>query len=280
MFSVAYRMLGSVAEAEDVVQEALLRLHTAPDDIRSPEAYAVTVTTRLAIDELRSARRRREHYTGTWLPEPLVTTGDEADPAVVTGNAAEISLAFLVLLERLSPVERAVLILREAFGYDYDEIAAVVERSAATCRQALHRARARLGQENLRFESEPRHQQQLVGQFLRACSSGDLDGLQRLLAEDVTFYADGGGKAAAVTSPVRGRVAVARFVLGLTRYAGAHGLRIEPVVVNADAGARLLAADGTTLAVLALHITHGTVRSLYNVVNPDKLRHLSPPEQN
>jgi RNA polymerase sigma-70 factor (TIGR02957 family) len=275
MFSIAYRMLGSVTEAEDVVQEALLRMHTAAEPIQSPEAYAVTVTTRLAIDQLRSARARREEYVGTWLPEPLVASAAEPDPATVAAQAADVSFAFLVLLERLSPVERAVFLLREVFGYGYDEVAAIVGKTEANCRQLLRRARHRLQQDTPRYQPSPAHRDELVDRFLAACTNGDLEALERTLADHVTFYADGGGKAAAVTHPVHGRTQVARFILGLVRHARRHHQRIEPVSVNGEPGARLVDDAGRVLAVLALDMQDGAVRALYNVVNPDKLAHLS-----
>lgn len=275
MFSIAYRMLGSVSEAEDVVQEAFLRLHLVQEPIASPEAYAATVTTRLAIDQLRSARSRREHYVGTWLPEPLVSTDKDDDPATTVEQAFEVSMAFLVLLERLSPIERAVFVLREVFGYSYHDIAQTVHETEANCRQILRRAHDRIKQGRPRFEASAGRRDDLVEQFFAACSGGDLETLERTLAEDVIFYADGGGKAAAVSSPIHGRSQVARFALGLVRHAWARGWRVERVLVNAGPGARLVDEGGNVLAVLALHVSNEAVQSLYNVVNPDKLRHLS-----
>ena len=275
MFSIAYRMLGTVTEAEDVVQEALLRLHAAPDPIAAPEAYAVTVTTRLAIDQLRSARLHREHYVGTWLPEPLITAPESDDPATSVERAAEVSLAVLVLLERLSPVERAVFVLREAFGYGYGDIAAIVDKTEENCRQLFRRARTRLQEAHPRFEASAAQRDALADRFFAACADGDLESLQRILAEDVTFYADGGGKAPAVASPVSGQTQVARFILGLVRYASATGARIERVQVNGRPGARLIDQNGQVAAVLALEISGHSVRSLFNVVNPDKLKHVS-----
>ncbi len=275
MFSIAYRMLGSVSEAEDVVQEAFLRLHTVQDPIASPEAYAATVTTRLAIDQLRSARLRREDYVGTWLPEPLVSTDKDDDPATTVEQAFEVSMAFLVLLERLSPIERAVFVLREVFGYSYHDIAQTVHKTEANCRQILRRAHDRINEGRPRFEASAARRDDLVEQFFAACSGGDLETLEHTLAEDVIFYADGGGKAAAVSSPIHGRSQVARFVLGLVRHALARGWRVERVLVNAGPGARLVDEGGNVLAVLALHVSNEAVQSLYNVVNPDKLRHLS-----
>jgi RNA polymerase sigma-70 factor (TIGR02957 family) len=273
MFAIAYRMLGSVSEAEDVVQDALLRMHGVEEPVESLEAYATTVTTRLAIDRLRSARARRERYVGLWLPEPLVTSAEDDDPEARLERADDVSLAFLMLLERLSPVERAVFLLREAFGYDYDDISRVVGRSAAHCRQLLHRAREHLESSGHRFESSPAGRKELADRFFAACAEGDLAALEQILAEDVVFYADGGGKAAA-PQPVYGRLRVARFVLGLVRHATAHGWRIQRVLVNTGPGAQVLDDHGTVVAVLALQMADGQVRSLCNVVNPDKLRHV------
>ena len=274
MFAIAYRMLGSATEAEDVVQDALLRLHRVEEPVNSLEAYATTVTTRLAIDRLRSARARREEYVGNWLPEPLVMSGDDIDPQALLERADDISMAFLVLLERLSPVERAVFLLREVFDYGYADISRIVGRPEANCRQLLHRAREHLKESGHRFETTPAERDQLADRFFTACADGDLEALQQILAEDAVFYADGGGKAAAVSRPVRGRVQVARFLMGLVRHAAAHRWRFERVLVNACPGARVLDDHGNVVAVLAVHVADGQVESLYNVVNPDKLHHL------
>jgi RNA polymerase sigma-70 factor (TIGR02957 family) len=274
MFSIAYRMLGSVAEAEDVTQEAFLRLHRDTAQVASPEAYAATVTTRLAIDHLRSARVRRERYVGSWLPEPMLTTGEEFDPASRAEVAESLSVAFLTVLERLAPVERAVFLLREVFEYDYDQVGAIVGKSAQNCRQILVRARAHIEEARPRFEVPPRRRDELAERFFAACRDGDLAGLERLLAEDVQFQGDGGGKAPAVRRPVIGRVQVARLVLGLMRQVRHNALRLEPVAVNGQPGARIFDRDGRTVSVLALDIAADRVRGVYNVLNPDKLRHL------
>jgi RNA polymerase sigma-70 factor (TIGR02957 family) len=274
VFSIAYRMLGSVVEAEDVTQEAFLRLHRDTTEAASPEAYATTVTVRLAIDHLRSARVRRERYVGSWLPEPLLSTGEEFDPAARAETDDSLSVAFLAVLERLSPVQRAVFLLREVFEYDYDQIAAIVAKSPQNCRQILVRARAHIEQARPRFTVTPAERDSLAERFFAACRDGDLAGLERLLAEHVEFHGDGGGKAPAVRKPVVGRVQVARFMLGLTRQARHNALRMEPVAVNGQPGARVVDADGHTLSVMALDIADGHVRGVYNMLNPDKLRHL------
>lgn len=275
MFSIAYRMLGSVAEAEDITQEAFLRMHRDTTGARSPEAYAATVTTRLAIDHLRSARVRRERYVGSWLPEPLVTTGGEFDPAARAEMADSLSLAFLAVLERLSPVQRAVFLLREVFEYGYDEIALIVGKTPQNCRQILVRARAHVEEARPRFAVTPQQRDLLVERFFAACRDGDVAGLERLLAEDVKFHGDGGGKAPAVRKPVTGRVQVARFLLGLVRQARTNRLAIEPVPVNGQPGAWVRDEQGQILSVFALDIAGDCIRAVHNVLNPDKLRHLS-----
>jgi RNA polymerase sigma-70 factor (ECF subfamily) len=278
MFSIAYRMLGSVAEAEDIVQEAFVRMvgPSAPE-ARSPEALASTVTTRLAIDHLRSARVRRERYVGAWLPEPLITASEEADPAHRVEVDETVSMAFLVLLESLSPVERAVFVLREIFDYDYADVAQAVGKSEANCRQILTRARQHIAERRPRFEASRERRDELARQFLAACETGDTSALERLLAEDVVFYGDGGGKAAAVTRPVVGGLQVARLMLGIARQVAAADGRFEFTEVNGQPGARLVDREGRLGAVLELTIADGRVRELRNVLNPDKLGHLGLP---
>lgn len=276
MFSVAYRMLGSVSEAEDVVQEAFLRMHRANESgtrADNPEAYATTVTTRLAIDALRSARHRREQYVGPWLPEPLLAA--DADPARRVEQTESLSTAFLVVLETLSPVERAVFLLREVFGYGYDEIATIVERSEANCRQLMTRARKHIEERRPRFEPSPDRRDELARTFLAAMSDGDVTALERLLAEDVVFHGDGGGRTAAVRKPLVGALQVARFLANLGRTGVALGLRVEPVTVNGQPGARVTGDDGV-LGVLSLTIADGRIAGVHNQINPDKLRHLGP----
>jgi len=276
MFSVAYRLLGSVAEAEDVVQDAFLRMHRSmlnggrPE---SPEAYATTVATRLAIDTLRSARHRRETYVGPWLPEPLVES-DTDDPAWQIEMDETVSLAFLVVLERLSPVERAVFLLRDVFGYAYGDIARVVGKSEANCRQQLLRARRHIGAARSRFEARSEEHRALTERFLTAVRDGDVAGLERLLAEDVVFHADGGGKAPAIQEPLYGASRVARFLTGLVRRGEPLGVRMEPAVANGQPALRLLGSDGALLGVLGLEIAGGQVVALRNQINPDKLAHL------
>lgn len=275
MFSIAYRMLGSVTDAEDVVQSGLLRLHEhmrAGEVIERPDAFASTVTTRLSIDALRSARRTREMYVGPWLPEPLLI--DDVDPGRQVEHDETASMAVLRMLERLGPVERAVFVLHDSLGLDYDEIAEIVERTPAGCRQILHRARLRVGADGVRFEVDRARSARLAQDFLRALRNGDVDGVVRVLANDVVLTADGGGKAPAIQHPMQGDVAVARFLIGLMRRGGRLGVRAEPVFANGEHILVFRGANDATLSVLILHISGGAIQSLSNQLNPDKLRHL------
>lgn len=277
MFSIAYRMLGSVADAEDVVQDAYLRLHErtlAGEKIERPEAYASTVTTRLAIDALRSARRTREVYTGTWLPEPL--PDDDADPAHRVERDETLSFAFLAVLERLGPIERAVFLLREVFALDYAAIAEIVERDEAACRQIMHRARVRVAEGRPRFEADAARDAALLDTFFAALDVGDVESLAGVLADDVVFYADGGGRAPAVRQPLHGPVAVARFIVGLVRRGASLHVRTERTNVNGEAALRVSNSDDETLSVLMLHADGGRVAVVGNQLNPEKLRHLGP----
>ena len=273
LFAIAYRMLGSVAEAEDVVQDAFVRYHGAGAEVESPQAYLTAVVTRLAIDRLRSARARREQYVGPWLPEPLLTDRADSESAE---TADSLSLAFLLVLERLSPVERAVFLLRDVFDFDYDEIAPIVRKSEDNCRQLAVRARRRVEAGKPRFESSRDRRDELARRFLAAWRDGETEALVELLAEDVVVYADGGGKARAAPRPVAGREQVARFLLGLRRHGMRQGLRLEAVEVNGHPGAVVLDAEDVVTGVVGLDIADGCVHALRNVVNPDKLRHLSP----
>ena len=278
LFSIAYRMVGSVSEAEDLVQEAFLRFHRALADgaeIASPKAYLSAVTTRLAIDHLRSARVRRERYVGAWLPEPLVTGGED-DPASHAETADSLSLAFLVLLERLSPLQRAVFLLHEVFGYGYAEIAGLVGKSEENCRQIAARARRHVEAGRPRFETSRRQREELARRFFAAIEQGDTGGLVGLLADDVVMQGDGGGKAPALAAPVHGPVRVARLLLGLARRGAAAGIRVRPAEVNGHPGLLAFDPDGRLLSVLALDIADGRVQAVRSIANPDKLRHLGP----
>jgi RNA polymerase sigma factor (sigma-70 family) len=268
-FAIAYRMLGSVSEAEDVVQEALLRVHQALDageQIASPRAFVATVTTRLAINELRSARARRERYVGEWLPEPIVTGGHD-DPAWHAETADSLSLAMLVLLESLSPEQRAVLLLHDVFDYGYPEITAIVGKSEDNVRQLATRARRHVEQRRPRFQTKPeQHAEQ-----------GDLAGLEALLAHDVELTGDGGGKVPALARSLRGRNRVARTLIGWFRLgARLPGVSVRPVEVNGSQGALFLDPQRRLIGVWALEIAGGEITSISAIVNPDKLTHLGP----
>jgi RNA polymerase sigma-70 factor (TIGR02957 family) len=273
-FAVAYRMLGSVGEAEDVVQEAMIRLHAADrSEVRSPTAYTATVTTRLALDELRSARARRERYVGTWLPEPVL---GEPGPAERAELRESLAAAFLLVLETLGPVERAVFVLHDLFDLPYGEVAEVVDRSEATCRQIAARARRHVAARQQRYDPPAEQRDRLVRRFFAALDAGDVAGLERMLAADVVFHGDGGGKGPAIKQPVFGPLRVARLLAGIVRQAQRYGLRLEPAVVNDGPGARMLDPDDRLLNVLALDVRDGQVVAVRSVINPDKLRHLGP----
>ena len=286
MFSIAYRMTGGVSDAEDIVQEAYLRLTRALRDgarVTSPKAYLATVTTRLAITHLRSARVRREAYVGTWLPEPLVGGGlDPVAPATAPDPAERalmsdsLSMAFLVLLESLTPTERAVFLLHEVFGYDYAEIAETTGKSEPNCRQILARARHHIDEGKPRFEASREQRNEVASRFFDAVNGGDLNSLLELLAPDVVVMGDGGGKAQARREPTYGAERVARFLLGLFRRAQKEGLHGEPAVVNGQPGAVAYDAEGRVVSVFALDIADGVVQAVRSVVNPDKLQHLGP----
>lgn len=278
LFSIAYRMVGSVSEAEDLVQEAYLRFHRASvegEQVESPKAYLSTIVTRLAIDHLRSARVRRETYVGPWLPEPIVTD-DAPDPAERAEIADSLSLAFLVLLETLTPVERAVFLLRDVFGFGYDEVARVVDRTEANCRQIALRARKHVEARRPRFEASREAREELAARFLDAVGDGDMVRLIELLAEDAVMVGDGGGKAPAVRQPIVGRERVARFLVGLARLAERLGIRLRPSEINGQPGAIVEDANGRIVNILAFDIADGRVRAVHAVVNPDKLGHLGP----
>ena len=270
-FAVAYRMLGSVAEADDVAQEALLRLHGA-EDVQNPSAFLTTATTRLAIDVLRSARVRREAYTGSWLPEPLV----EADAERRVEDEEAVSLAFLVLLERLGPDERAVLVLRESFDYPFDEIAEILGTSPANCRQILSRARRRIDDDRPRFDPEPRERRRLAARFLAAARDGDMDGLLALLAPDAVLVGDGGGKARSIPAPMHGAARVARALVAFYGQVEEWGVTLEPVLVNGQPGFRTIAPDDRLVNVVSIDVEGGAITRLQAVLNPDKLGHLGP----
>jgi RNA polymerase sigma-70 factor (TIGR02957 family) len=268
MLSIAYRMVGSFSEAEDIVQEAFLRLHEA-GDVAAPKAWLSTVVTRLCIDHLRSARVRRETYPGTWLPEPVL-----ADPAPDAAVRSEsLSLAVLVLLESLTPVERAVFVLHDVFDYSYDEIAEIVGKTPANCRQLAARARRHVDERRPRFEPSREQREELARRFIAALYEGETDRLVDLLAKDAAFYGDGGGKATAV-GPLHGRDRLAPVLAGFGRVGVRRGVTLQQVELNGQPG--LLAFEGGTLvAAWALQISDGAIQAIHGVVNPDKLAHIS-----
>ena len=268
--AIAYRMLGSVAEAEDVVQEAFLRYHEAGVEAESPKAYLATVTTRLAIDELRSARARREVYPGEWLPEPIVD--DEAVRHAETADS--LSLTFLHLLEQLSPVERAVFLLREVFDYPYDEVAQIVGKSTDNCRQILARAHRHVEEGRRRFDVSREERDEIARRFVAAWEEGDTEGLVELLAEDATVFGDGGGKAPSVPVPLVGAESVAKAIVGWGQQARARGLEHRPARVNGEPGLVFYDADGRAAWVAALQIAEGVVVAIRSILNPDKLAHV------
>jgi RNA polymerase sigma-70 factor, ECF subfamily len=274
LFSIAYRMLSSVTDAEDIVQEAYLRWREVPEaEVRSPKSYLSAVVTRLSIDRLRSARVQREEYVGPWLPEPLISERAE-EIADSTELDETLSMAFLVLLESLNPMERAVFLLREVFDYDYDEISRIVDKSEANCRQIAHRARQSVATRRPRFERSPEQEERLTQQFVEACTSGDMEGLVGLLSEEVTLWSDGGGKVAAAPYPIHGPERVARFLLGVLRTVP-PGFSARPTWVNR--GPCVVGyVDGHPTSVVTLDVANGRLQGVRIVVNPDKLRAIPP----
>jgi RNA polymerase sigma-70 factor (ECF subfamily) len=276
MFSIAYRMLGSLTEAEDIVQEAYLRYQaTPPDQIVSHKAFLSTIVTRLCLNHLQSAQAQREAYIGPWLPEPVLTGVDERFAPMQQAELHEsLALAFLVLLEQLTPIERAVFLLREVFDYEYAEIAAIVGKAEATCRQLFSRAKKHIAAGRPRFKASPQAHQQIFDQFVRAVEQGELDGLVQLLTEDVELWVDGGGKArGAATRPLYGRTPVTQFLLAQARRA-APGSWVEVANVNGEP-ALLVRADSEVRLVLSIGVDQGRVGAIWVIRNPDKLQALN-----
>ena len=277
-FAIAYRMLGSVSEAEDVVQEGLLRLHQAREGgerIASPRAYVSTVVSRLSLDHLRSARVRRETYVGEWLPEPLVASADD-DPARKAEMADSLSLAFLVLLESLSPEQRAAFLLREVFDEPYDRIAEIVGTSEQNARQLAARARRHVEERRPRFEASREQREELATRFFAAVEEGDLEGLEELLAHDVVLRGDGGGKVPALARAVHGRARVARKLIAVLRAGTRLGMTSRREEVNGQPGALFFDREGGLVKVMILDVAEGQIQGVSSIVNPDKLRHLGP----
>lgn len=282
-FAVAYRMLGSVTDAEDIVQEGMLRMHQAEESgeqIRSRRAYLSTVVTRLAIDELRSARTRREEYVGEWLPEPVVggtkvaAAVAEPGPADQAELADSLSVAMMVLLESLSPEQRAAFLLRDVFGYSYGEVAEIVDKSESATRQLAARARKAVEARRPRFEVSHERQEELADRFFAAVFEGDVSQLEAMLASDVELHGDGGGNVPALTRPLSGAAIVANALSkwgGIGAAANASFARVE---VNGQPGAMLQDSEGKVINAIALTIKEGRIEALYSIANPDKIAHL------
>lgn len=269
LFAVAYRMLGSVAEAEDTVQDAWLAWQRAPrDGVEDPAAYLTTVVTRRCLDLLRSARVRRETYVGPWLPEPLITAPDAAEEIVL---AESVRMAFLVLLESLSPAERAAFVLHEVFGYGYSDLAQILDRSEAACRQLMSRARGHVEARRPRYDADDAAAAAVAERFFAACVTGDLEALLAVLDPAATVVSDGGGRVTAALRVIDGAGRVARFLLGLAR--AAPGATVRPTTVNGAPGAVITAADGSLVAA-SVDVADGAVRRVHIVRNPDKLSHV------
>jgi RNA polymerase sigma-70 factor, ECF subfamily len=274
LFSIAYRILGSVSEAEDAVQETWLRWDGSPTQPTSTKAFLSAVVTRISIDVLRSARVRREQYVGPWFPEPLLTDPYE-DPERSAELADSLSMAALLLLERLTPLERAVFVLREVFGFSFPEIASAVERSEAACRQLALRARHHMDAGRPRFEADRRERAELAERFFDAFRQGDVDGLRELLAADVQMIGDGGGKAPQ-WKPIRGAENVARLLAAIVTPLLQVGIVVEPHEVNGQPGALFRDRDGKILNTMVLEILDGQIQTIRGVLNPDKLGHVGP----
>jgi len=272
LFGVAYRLLGEISAAEDAVQEAFVRFPHAPSDLHEPRAWLTTVVTRLCLDELRSARARREVYVGPWLPEPLVTPVSAAshDPAARVEELESLSMALLVVLESLSPTERAVFVLREVFGYDYAELATMLGKTEAAVRQLAHRAREHVQARRPRFDADEQAQRDAVEQFLIATLSGDVSGLMAALAPDAVLLSDGGGLVQAARKPILGADRIARFFLGLMPRYTASRYRVEIADVNGSIGVLLWDAERLD-SVIGFDVLDGKVQRVHAVRNPEKL---------
>jgi RNA polymerase sigma-70 factor (ECF subfamily) len=275
LFAIAYRILGSVAEAEDAVQETWLRYESSPAQPTSTKAFLSAVVTRISIDVLRSARVRRETYAGQWFPEPLLTDPYE-DPERSAELADSVSMAALLLLERLSPLERAVFVLREVFGFGFPEVASAVGRSEAACRQLAVRARRHMDAGRPRFEADRREREKLAARFFGALREGDVEGLRELLAADVQLVGDGGGKTPQLARAIIGAENVARVLASIFPWLARIEVGLESHEVNGQPGAIFRDRDGKVLYVLALDVLDGQIQTIRSVSNPDKLRHLGP----
>ena len=274
LLSIAYRMLGSMTDAEDMLQEAFIRWQESSRvEIESPEAFLVTIVSRLCINHLQSARVKREEYFGQWLPEPVLTA-QANDSFLEFEDGDSLSTAFLLLLESLNPVERAVFLLRDVFDYEYAEIAKILEQSEANCRQILSRARQHLKRKRPRFDASPRQHEELLQRFIQASSRGDMDGLLALISQDIVLYADGGGKATAVPNPIYGAANVVRFLVGSRRKLLPADLVGQVAQINGQLGV-VAHLHGRPHSVLTVEVADGRIRNIYIVSNPDKLAYLA-----
>jgi RNA polymerase sigma-70 factor, ECF subfamily len=272
MFSIAYRMLGSVMDAEDMVQESYLRFEQAvQSEVQSPKSFLATIITRLCIDHLRLAHVQRESYVGPWLPEPL-QTGPGSGFIEHASLSDSLSIAFLVLLESLSPVERAVFLLREVFDYDYDQVARIVEKSEANCRQIVHRAQQHITSRRPRFAVSREQRDRLLSQFIQTCQEGDMDGFVALLADDIIMVSDGGGKTAAALKPIYGATKVGRYIFGILTKMPANFV-VTVVEINGQP-ALIGHIDHQIYNVLTMDITGDRITGIQNILNPDKLSRL------
>jgi RNA polymerase sigma-70 factor (ECF subfamily) len=271
LFSIAYQMLGSAMEAEDIVQETYLRYQSA-SDVESPKAFLTTITTRLCVNQLNSARVKREQYLGPWLPEPLLDSASPLIPGVQFDKHETISMAFLVLLEELTPPERAVFLLREVFDYEYPEIARILEREEADCRQLYSRAKKHLADHRPRFQSSPEQHRQMLERFLQAVQGGQVDALTMMLAQDAVLWADGAGRPGAATRPIFGSNSIARFVQGTQRYlpekyvSGIEIVNGEPALV--------IRVEEKAFLVLMIELSGSGIQTIRAIGNPEKLTHL------
>ncbi len=274
LFSIAYRMLGSAMEAEDIVQDAYVRYQSVPpESVQSPKAFLSTIVTRLSLNQLESARAKRETYIGPWLPEPVLTGNAATTPVNQVMAQESISMAFLVLLENLTPLERAVFLLREVFEYEYAEIAEIVGKEEAACRQLFSRAKKHIAEHRPRFKASPEAHRQMIARFVEAAYAGEMDGLLNLLAEDVTLWTDGGGKAriGAATRPVHGREAVATFLMATRRFVDTKATSLEIAEVNGETGL-IVRENGKPVVVGTFEISGGKIRVMRFIGNPDKLK--------
>ena len=271
LFAIAYRMLGSVTDADDLVQDTYLRWLEVPEtDVRAPRAYLATIVTRLAINHMQSARSRRETYVGPWLPEPLMTehAPDASEPVEL---AESLSMAFLLMLERLSPTERAVLLLHDVFDFDYSEIASIIDKSEANCRQLLARAKKHIGEPRVRFDVEPAKTDRLLNRFMEATRAGDIEGLVGVLAEDITFFGDGGGKVpGAAEHPIRGAASVARFMVDRARGGASPNNIVRAARINGQPGF-VIHRNGQPFLTFVFDIRDERIHNIYAIANPDKL---------